>query len=116
MMRIKNLKPTKMVSTVKKFSILKATFSKGKRLFLFYSQLHLDKACDSCKCSTILSGSRLPVVFRKYVYSLRNVEKDRSPVYVDTEKIDKMINNANTFGKASALHSLMLFNASVSVL
>ena len=57
----------------------------------------------------------VPVVFRKYVFSLRNVEKNRSPVNVDTGRVDKMVNNVNVFGKASALHSSMLFSAFVSL-
>ena len=56
----------------------------------------------------------VPVVFRKYVFILRNVENDRSLVHVVTGRVNKMMINVNMLGKASGQHSLMLFNASVA--
>ena len=58
----------------------------------------------------------MPVVFRKYVFSLRtNVKNDRSLVHVVTGRVNKMVINVNMCGKASDLHSLMLLNASVGL-
>ena len=54
----------------------------------------------------------VPVVFRKYVFSLRDVENDRSLVHVVTGRVNKMVINVNMLGKASGQHSLMLFDAS----
>ena len=56
----------------------------------------------------------VPVVFRKYVFSLHNVENDRSLVHVVTGRVNKMVINVHMLGKASGQHSLMLFNASVA--
>ena len=50
----------------------------------------------------------VPVVFRKHVFSLGNVENDCSIVHVVAGRVNKMIINVNTFGKASELHLLML--------
>ena len=41
----------------------------------------------------------VPVVFRKYVFSLCNVENDRSLVHVVTGRVNKMVINVNMFGK-----------------
>ena len=59
----------------------------------------------------------VPVVFRKHVFSLRNVENDCSLMHVITRRVNKMVINVNInrFGKASELHSLMLLNASVGL-
>ena len=55
----------------------------------------------------------VPVLFRKYVFSLRRVEKDHSLVHVVTGSVSEMVINVNMFGKASGQHSLMLLNTSV---
>ena len=57
----------------------------------------------------------VPVVFRKHVFGLRNVENYCSLVHVVTGRVNKMLINVNMFGKASELHSLMLLNASVGL-
>ena len=40
----------------------------------------------------------VPVVFRKYVFSLRNVENDRLLVHVVTGRVNKMVINVNMLG------------------
>ena len=57
----------------------------------------------------------VPLVFRKHVFSLRDVENDCSLVHVVTGRVNKMVINVNMFEKASELHSLMLLNALVSL-
>ena len=54
----------------------------------------------------------VPVVFRKHLFSLLNVENDCSLVHVVTGRVNKMVITVNMFGKASEMHSLMLLNAS----
>ena len=53
----------------------------------------------------------VPVVFRKYVFSLRNVENDRSLVHIVTGRVNKMVINVNMLGKASGhfQHLVWLF-------
>ena len=57
----------------------------------------------------------LPVVFRKHVFNLLNVENDCLLVHVITGRVNKMVINVNMFGKVSELLSLMLLNASVGL-
>ena len=57
----------------------------------------------------------VPVVFRKYIFSLHNVKNNRLLVHVVTGRVNKMDINVNMFGKASELHSLMLLNASIGL-
>ena len=55
------------------------------------------------------------VVFRKRGFSLHNEENDCSLVHAVTGRVNKMVINANMFGKVSELHSLMLLTASVGL-
>ena len=57
----------------------------------------------------------VPVVFRKHVFSLHNVENDCSLVHVVTGRVNKMVIIVNMFGKVSELHFLMLLNASIGL-
>ena len=52
------------------------------------------------------------VVLRKYVFSLRKVEKDRSLVHV-TGRVENIWSNVKMFGKASKQHDLIHPSTSV---
>jgi len=51
--------------------------------------------------SRFILVSLVDVVLRKYVFSLRKVEKDRSLVNVVTGRVKNIWSNAKMFGKAS---------------
>ena len=55
------------------------------------------------------------VVLRKYVFSLRKVEKDRSLVHVVTGRVKNIWSNVKMFGKASKQHDLIQPNTSVGL-
>ena len=55
------------------------------------------------------------VVLRKYVFSLRNVEKDRSLVHVVTGRVKNIWSNVKMFGKASKQHDLIQPTRSVGL-
>jgi len=55
------------------------------------------------------------VVLRKYIFSLRKVEKDRSLVHVVTGRVNYVWSNVKMFGKASKRHDLMLLSTSVDL-
>ena len=57
-----------------------------------------------------------PVVFRKGVFSLRNMENvNFVNSYGKNVGVNKIVTDANVFGKTSKLHFSMLLNASVGL-
>jgi len=55
------------------------------------------------------------VILRKYVFSLRKVEKDRSLVHVVTGRVKNVWSNVKMFGKASRQHDLIQPSTSVGL-
>ena len=65
--------------------------------------------------SRFILVSLVDVVLRKYVFSLRKVEKDRSLVNVVTGRVENIWSNVKMFGKASKQHDLIQPSTSVGL-